>query len=567
MLDDIHDDAYRNDDEIPQFEEYPDFYSGEYNNFDPIPEFHDYYEEFPTIYYENARDEPPEEKERRENRSSSSSGSGGASASTSAAMATGSAAVRSATRGRSGSRGRSSGGGSAGGSSSAFATASATSVLAATFIALVAVAAFVVPTIDNADLEVDLDVEFSGGSLYYSVYLTNPSPSTDYYVVVMEGDSEVYREKIDGTFMSDRITGLDGSKEHRVEIRTGLVPLYVTESTSIPGHPVWVEWNDPVTDYYSITYDLTLHSYAETTAVSLTDPETGSVLYTREISEGDTSDTIADLKDGHAYDFKVYTASETYFSSTVSTRSPAVTADRLTITEDVLDYAISVSGSVPLTMNLYDKDTMAVIYSAPLSEGTNTGTVPYLQYEHNFLVEVASENTVYLSETVSTGPADIPVQVNSLTGLSNTIVYDVTVRGGSRTITLDIFAAEGDPAVFTQTLSEGPNTGTATGLLYGHEYTVKLSDPGNTYITQNVTTGKMDSDITVTGIGGLAYDSTEKAIVTMAGNSEQTVQYSIDAAEKYENAQLVLIENDDHNYHAHLDQVCAAVQEFVNGIA
>jgi alpha/beta superfamily hydrolase len=41
------------------------------------------------------------------------------------------------------------------------------------------------------------------------------------------------------------------------------------------------------------------------------------------------------------------------------------------------------------------------------------------------------------------------------------------------------------------------------------------------------------------------------------------VQYSIDAAEKYDNAKLVLIENDDHNYHAHLDQVCAAVQEFV----
>jgi len=45
------------------------------------------------------------------------------------------------------------------------------------------------------------------------------------------------------------------------------------------------------------------------------------------------------------------------------------------------------------------------------------------------------------------------------------------------------------------------------------------------------------------------------------------IQYSIDAAKKYENAKLVVIENDDHNYHAHLDQVCVAVQEFVRSLA
>lgn len=44
------------------------------------------------------------------------------------------------------------------------------------------------------------------------------------------------------------------------------------------------------------------------------------------------------------------------------------------------------------------------------------------------------------------------------------------------------------------------------------------------------------------------------------------VRYSIEAAAQYENAKLVLIEGDDHNYHAHLDQVCAAVQEFVRSL-
>ena len=45
------------------------------------------------------------------------------------------------------------------------------------------------------------------------------------------------------------------------------------------------------------------------------------------------------------------------------------------------------------------------------------------------------------------------------------------------------------------------------------------------------------------------------------------VQDSIDAAEKYENAQIVLLDGDDHGYHKHLDQVCAAVQEFVRSLA
>ncbi len=41
------------------------------------------------------------------------------------------------------------------------------------------------------------------------------------------------------------------------------------------------------------------------------------------------------------------------------------------------------------------------------------------------------------------------------------------------------------------------------------------------------------------------------------------VQDSIDAAAAYEKGQIVLIDGDDHGYHAHLDQVCTAVQEFV----
>ena len=42
------------------------------------------------------------------------------------------------------------------------------------------------------------------------------------------------------------------------------------------------------------------------------------------------------------------------------------------------------------------------------------------------------------------------------------------------------------------------------------------------------------------------------------------VQYSIDAAQAYANARLVLLEDDDHGYHAHLDEVCDAVKGFLS---
>ena len=45
------------------------------------------------------------------------------------------------------------------------------------------------------------------------------------------------------------------------------------------------------------------------------------------------------------------------------------------------------------------------------------------------------------------------------------------------------------------------------------------------------------------------------------------VQYSKDAAQAYQNAKLVLLQDDDHNYHQHLDQVCSAVQQFVQGLS
>ena len=58
-------------------------------------------------------------------------------------------------------------------------------------------------------------------------------------------------------------------------------------------------------------------------------------------------------------------------------------------------------------------------------------------------------------------------------------------------------------------------------------------------------------------------------VLLVHGTADEGVpmQDSIDAANAYENARIVLLDGDDHGYHRHLDQVCAAVKEFMQEIA
>ena len=55
-------------------------------------------------------------------------------------------------------------------------------------------------------------------------------------------------------------------------------------------------------------------------------------------------------------------------------------------------------------------------------------------------------------------------------------------------------------------------------------------------------------------------------VLLVHGTTDATVpvQYSLDAAALYENAKLVTIEGDTHCFDYHLDQVVAAVKEFLS---
>ena len=346
---------------MPQFEVFQDINSQEYTNFVPIPEYHDYYEEFPTVYWENTYDSPEDEERRNRDSSSDSSGS------TASATALGTVGRSIGTGSRSGRRSGRSRGYSSGSSSVVFSRAPAASILAATFIALVAVAGFVLPALENTDLSVDMDVDYGGDTLTYMVSLTNASANAKYYVVVMEDQSVVYEKEIVDGYQTGIVQGLDGTKDHKVEIRTGAIPLYVVDKAIIP-------------------------------------------------------------------------AQDSY---------------------------------------------------------------------------------------------DAEIGINKLTAIINTIEYDVTVKGNGNTVTLGIYPAEGEAAVFTKVLDEGANIGSVPDFLYNHEYVVKFFGEDQTYVIKAVTTDRLDSDIVITGIEGLTYTTAEKALVTKTGNTEQTVQYSIDGGSNW----------------------------------
>ncbi len=65
-----------------------------------------------------------------------------------------------------------------------------------------------------------------------------------------------------------------------------------------------------------------------------------------------------------------------------------------------------------------------------------------------------------------------------------------------------------------------------------------------------------------------AIDGYPGPVLLVHGTDDDGVpaQDSIDAAARYANAQIALIEGDDHCYHRHLDEACAAVQRFVSSL-
>lgn len=62
-----------------------------------------------------------------------------------------------------------------------------------------------------------------------------------------------------------------------------------------------------------------------------------------------------------------------------------------------------------------------------------------------------------------------------------------------------------------------------------------------------------------------AIDAYDRPVLLVHGTADEGVPVSdsVQAADRYANARLLLIEDDDHGYHQHLDKVCTGVQDFL----
>ena len=441
---------------MPQFDEYQDINSQEYTNFIPIPEYHDYYEEFPTVYWENTYEDPAEEERKRERDSSSDSSSGSGTSVSSSAAAIGRTSGSLRTGGRTGGRGgRSSGGGSSAGHSSAFASASAASIMAATFIALVAVSAFVIPAIDNAELSVDMDVDYGGDTLAYMVSLTNASANAKYYVVVMEGETVVFEKEIIDGYQAGVVEGLDGTKDHRVEIRTGLIPLHVVGSETIPGQSepfVPVETYEFTATENSIGYDVTVKGSTTTVTLGVYPAEGEAAVFTKVLAEGTNTGTVPDLMFNHEYIVKLIGEEKTYIIK-------AVTTDRDTQvpSASAVDFTYGETKSVIVT-GLEEAPTMsyAVQSGSSVTVDESTGALTWVSPGETVIRASFAETEHYKA-----GYIDVTVTTHKAEQTATDSTFTFTYNGDNQ-----LSVATLDGATVTYAISTGTSvTVTEAGVL------------------------------------------------------------------------------------------------------
>jgi len=522
LIQDIHDQADTNDSGIREFEDYLDISSQNYENFKPINQFHNEYEQFPTVYYENTLEEPKEEKEKKDRRDSSSSDKSSSSSSGSSS-ASGSSEGASSSSGPTGAE-SSVGAASGASSSAALANASASQILSTTFVAMVAVTAVVVPIIENADLEVDLDVQYDAGILTYMIELVNASEGSDYYAVVMEGQTVILQQQIFDNYQSNTITDLRNSQEHRVEVRTGTPPLLVVASEVIPATPSWAEWGHLTVDYNSIDYGVYFHGDSGEAVLKLTDPNSGETLYTKEMVDGLNSDVIGGLFSSHLYTLTVETETDVLLFKDIQTEYRDVSWNHLTVIDNVIDYGVEVNlGDVEVTISLYDPSTSSVIYSMDLTPGYNADVIRDLEYNHTYELTVASVDETFLFETVITDSEPITVTVGHLTPKDNTIDYELIVSGEGKTVTLDLYDAAGGPSLYTATLTSGSNTGIIEGLSYNHSYLLTVSSASKTYLSESVTTETEPTKVTLDSL--TSTETTVEYKVTVTGNRDVATVY------------------------------------------
>lgn len=409
--------------------------------------------------------------------------------------------------------------------------------MAATFIALVAVSAFVLPTIDNADLSVDMDVDYGGETLTYMVSLMNASANAKYYVVVMEGSTVVYEKEITGGYQTDTVQGLDSTKEHRVEVRTGLVPLYVAAAETIPAVSVWAQWDHVDAVKNTIDYGVDIRLSGEEMRVSLYDSATSAVVYTKDLAQGLNADIISGLEYSHSYTLTVTSSGNIPLSRDVVTEDKAVQE----ATAAPVDIAYGESKSVIITgLEENPAITYTVQAGTSVTVDESTGELTWVELgESTVRISFAETDNYaagYVDVTVTASKARPTVTApTAITGLVYTGFAQNMINTGSSDDGIVKYSLSLDPGSFTTDIPQGTDAGTYN-VYYMVEGDATHSDlgPSEDYKV-TVTIDKADSAVTQApaAVDGLVYNESSLELVTAGTATGGEMQYSLTSGGDY----------------------------------
>ncbi|MBR2540966.1 MAG: alpha/beta fold hydrolase [Mogibacterium sp.] len=148
-------------------------------------------------------------------------------------------------------------------------------------------------------------------------------------------------------------------------------------------------------------------------------------------------------------------------------------------------------------------------------------------------------------------------------------VTDLYVCGHSQGGVTTMMIAGMEPDVFKAALPLSPATMLTEGSRSGNHFRLQF-DPSHIPVEINVNPEMKVSGNYIRAAQMLDLDwaiSQYKGPVLIVHGTEDEaipVRYSEEAAAKYENAELVIIEGDDHCYNYHLDQVLDAIRIFLD---
>ena len=403
-------------------------------------------------------------------------------------------------------------------------------ILATAAVAVIATAAIIIPLIENANIQIDMDVSFIDGVLSYSIEIYEPDENETYQVFVLENGVVIHQQIIENYQISESIEGLVPYNDYRLEVRAGTPPLLVLSSYDIPASSIWAEWDNLLADYNYIEYSVLLYGDSTDALIGLYDPDTDDVVYTMSLIEGLNTGYIDGLESAHTYIAYVSSGETLLLAEEIDTLIPDVYWEYLTVSERSIEYGINVNDMFDnLTLTCTDIGTSAVIYTKDLEIGMNADVISDLSYGHSYQIVVASPEFVYLSEELAIELEPTVVTLGYLTLSETTIEYEVIVTGDRDTATATLTDSTAGSTVYTSVLSVGTNTGTIDSLQYGHTYQFKVASTKQTYITETLVLPAEPTEVT---LGSL----------TVSGNA---IDYEITVNGSRDAVTLNLYDSDD----------------------